>query len=95
VKHENCLECIEEENMGNFRIEVNAVGSHGCQREKKRGSKIEDCGQPSCPDCMARRFVAELKAKGASVNDALLIHWPNNEAIVDNLLTGERRGSFS
>jgi len=80
--------------VGNFRIEVNAVGGHGCQREKKVGSKIEDCRSPNCPDCIARRFVAELKAKGANVSDALLIHWPHNEAIVDNLLTGERRGSF-
>lgn len=80
--------------MGNFRIEVNAVGGHGCQRDKKAGEVVPDCGQDSCPDHIAKRFVDELRKKGTSVNDALLIHWPHNEAIVDNLLTGQRKGSF-
>lgn len=81
--------------MGNFRVEVNAVGGHGCQREKVAGEQLaQDCGVPGCVDCIARRFVKDLKASGANGSDALLIHWPDNEAIVDNLLTGKRRGSF-
>lgn len=81
--------------MGDFRIEVNATGGHGCQRELKDGSSVGDCGSPSCPDCIARRFVAELKAKGVMLKDALLIHWPNSEpTIVDNLVSGKRTGSF-
>lgn len=81
--------------MGNFRIEVNAVGGHGCQRELKDGSEVKGCGQPGCPDCLAREFVAKLKAQGNNVMDALLIHWPNGTpTIVDNLITGKRTGSF-
>lgn len=81
--------------MGDFRIEVNATGGHGCQRERLSGSTIEPCNSPSCPDCIARKFVAELKASGNNVKDALLIHWPNgNPTIVDNLLTKVRTGSF-
>ena len=81
--------------MGDFRIEVNAVGGHGCQRELKDGANVESCGNPGCPDCLARKFVADLKAQGQSVKDALLIHWPNGTpTIVDNLLTGKRTGSF-
>lgn len=63
--------------MGDFRIEVNATGGHGCQRELKDGADVKDCGNPSCPDCIARRFVKELVEKGSMVRDALLIHWPN------------------
>lgn len=81
--------------MGDFRIEVNATGSHGCQRELKDGAQVEDCGNPSCPDCLARRFVHDLVSQGQMVKDALLIHWPNGTpTIVDNLLTKQRNGSF-
>lgn len=81
--------------MGDFRIEVNATGGHGCQRELKDGSEVGDCGQPSCPDCLARRFVRDLKNQGQMVKDALLIHWPNSTpTIVDNLVSGKRSGSF-
>lgn len=81
--------------MGDFRIEVNATGGHGCQREKGNKSKIEPCGQPGCPDCIAREFVAKLKASGTMVRDALLIHWPNSgPVIVDNLNDGTRYGDF-
>ncbi len=81
--------------MGDFRIEVNATGGHGCQRNLLSGSTVEDCGIPGCPDCIARRFVATLRASGASVKDALLIHWPNGTpTIVDNLMTKTRTGSF-
>lgn len=91
--------------MGDFRIEVNATGGHGCQREKGRGDRIEDCGQPGCPDCIARRFVAELVKSGSQVREATLTHWPGQDGdtrskelvgseVRDNLLTGIRRGDF-
>lgn len=81
--------------MGDFRIEVNATGGHGCQRELGNGELINGCGRPDCPDCLARKFVAELKAQGQSVKDALLIHWPNSSpTVVDNLVTKMRGGSF-
>lgn len=81
--------------MGDFRIEVNATGGHGCQRNLLSGSEVGVCSDPNCPDCIARRFVEELKSRGVSVRDALLIHWPNsNPTIVDNLMTKKRTGSF-
>jgi hypothetical protein len=81
--------------MGDFRIEVNATGGHGCQRDVKDGGIVAGCGQPTCPDCIAREFVAKLKDSGAMVKDALLIHWPNSQpTIVDNLVTRMRGGSF-
>lgn len=82
--------------MGDFRIEVNATGGHGCQRELGDKSLVEGCGQPGCPDCLARKFVADLKASGNSIKDALLIHWPNSSGtVVDNLTTKMRGGSFT
>lgn len=81
--------------MGDFRIEVNATGGHGCQREKGNKSKIERCGDSNCPDCLARTFVEMLKTRGVLVKDALLIHWPNSSPIiVDNLNDGTRYGDF-
>lgn len=81
--------------MGDFRIEVNATGGHGCQRELGNGATVEGCGQAGCPDCLAREFVKKLRESGNTVKDALLIHWPNSTpTIVDNLLTKQRSGSF-
>lgn len=81
--------------MGNFRVEVEAVGGHGCQRELKDGAEVTKCSNPSCPDCMAREFVAALKATGNSLVSAKLIHWPGQKSEVrDDLLTGIRSGSF-
>jgi len=82
--------------MGDFRIEVNGVGAHGCQREVKSGEvKKEDCGNAGCPDCLARAFVKKLKDGGNSIQSATLMHWPQNgPQIVDDLQTGKRTGSF-
>lgn len=81
--------------MGQFRIEIIAVGGHGCQREVKDGEVVAGCGQSSCPDCAAREFVARLKASGNSIEKAELTHWPGTTTEVrDNLLTGIRSGSF-
>jgi hypothetical protein len=81
--------------MGDFRIEVKAVGGHGCQREVKDGGDVHGCGQMGCPDCIAREFVATLQRKGNSVNSATLTHWPGQAGeVVDDLLTKKRRGSF-
>lgn len=81
--------------MGNFVIEVKAVGGHGCQREVKDGEEVQGCGQMTCPDCIAREFVDRLKRSGSNVEEATLTHWPDQEGtVVDNLLTKERKGSF-
>jgi hypothetical protein len=81
--------------MGDFRIEVNAVGGHGCQREIPDGAIVNGCGRPNCPDCIARRFVRSLKESGADVKSAALTHWPGSpEQVKDDLLSGIRTGSF-
>lgn len=81
--------------MGNFKIEVEAVGGHGCQREARDGQTVLGCGRMDCPDCIARVFVAELKRKGNSMVSARLVHWPGQTSqVVDDLLTGVRTGSF-
>lgn len=81
--------------MGDYRIEINATGGHGCQRELGNKALVAGCGQPSCPDCLAREFVQRLKDQGSSLKDALLIHWPNSTGtVLDNLITKERSGSF-
>ena len=89
--------------MGDYVIRVHAVGGHGCQREKKHGETVEGCGQPGCPDCMARDFVRRLKDSGNNVKVATLTHWPAElevysgqdlQEVRDNLLTGVRKGQF-
>lgn len=82
--------------MGNFRIVINAVGGHGVDRGKKNGEKVDFQKEgPFSPDAVAERLVQELKRFGSSVNDATIIHWPEQESEVkDNLLTGERTGNF-
>lgn len=78
--------------MGQYSINVVAVGGHGCQRDKKQGEFITDpCADVNCPDCKARAFVADLKASHNYVESATLTHWPGTEGqVIDNLLTGER-----
>ncbi len=81
--------------MGQYRIEIVAVGNHGCQREIPSGGTVAGCGQPNCPDCLARDFVKRLSAANNSVENAVLIHWPSGPGtVLDNLLTGERSGQF-
>jgi hypothetical protein len=81
--------------MGTFVVSVQAVGGHGCQRDIKDGGTVEGCGQPSCPDCIARGFVAELKRTGCDVQKATITHWPGEPgSVVDDLLTKVRSGSF-
>ena len=82
--------------MGLFRVEVEAVGGHGCQRNIKDSQQLQNyCGSPSCPDCAAREFVRDLKRKGASVQKATLTHWPGTDTEVqDDLMIGTRKGSF-
>lgn len=95
--------------MGDFRIEINAVGGHGCQREAKDGEKVFGCGRMDCPDCLTAKFVADLARSGAMIKDAKLVHWPGqpNEvtdvfdldaqsppAAYVNKVTRTRKGAF-
>lgn len=91
--------------MGDFRITVNAVGGHGCQREQKDGSVVYGCGSMRCPDCLTAKYIADLARSGASVKDATLQHWPGQpSAVTDTFEVGslthsvlaprKRSGSF-
>lgn len=82
--------------MGQFRVEVTAVGNHGCQREKKAGETLGFCGQAGCVDCLSRQFVAALRGQGCSISEATLKHWPGQQSqVIDDLMVGRRLvGSF-
>lgn len=91
--------------MGTFRVEVQGVGGHGCQRNVGNGEKVElSCGSSGCIDCVTREYVTKLRQMGVMFmknedpnNDghAVLTHWPGQKnQVVDDLLTRERTGSF-
>lgn len=81
--------------MGQFNVNVTAVGGHGCQREIKDGQEVKGCGQSNCPDCIARDFYKKLCEIGCSVESATLIHWPGTSTeVVDDLITRIRKGNF-
>lgn len=86
--------------MGNFKIEIEAVGGHGDFREVKQGERLpaydDHPGGPSGgPDHLARDFVAAL-ARSNNVVSARLIHWPDTTPIVDDLRVGVREhGDFA
>lgn len=82
--------------MGLYRVEIEAMGGHGCQREIKDGGEVYGCGSFGCPDCNVRRFVNILRLLlGNTVSKAVLTHWPGEASQVqDDLLTRKRTGSF-
>jgi hypothetical protein len=82
--------------MGNYRIVIDAVGGHGCQRDVKDGEEVQDqCGSTHCPDCAARAFVTRLAHQGNDVRSATLTHWPGTLAEVkDDLVSRKRTGNF-
>ena len=91
--------------MGDFRIEVNAVGGHGCEREVKDGGTVYGCRSMTCPDCITARYVADMLRAGVSVRSAKIEHWPGSTTeVVDAFDTAlqpthsvqprVRRGSF-
>jgi hypothetical protein len=82
--------------MGNFKIEIEAVGGHGVLRHVKQGEIIPYAdAHPNEPDVLAVKFVEEFKKTNSMVS-AKLVHWPDTSPIVDNLLTGIREhGDFT
>lgn len=82
--------------MGNFKIEIEAVGGHGVQREVKQGEVIDYAkSNPNEPDVLAKRFVEEF-GKSNNVLSAKLTHWPDTTPIIDDLKTGVREhGDFT
>jgi len=81
--------------MGNFRVVIDSVGGHGCDRTAKEGDAITPCGQEFCPDCRARELVAKYVI-GWPATKATLTHWPGEPSeVVDDLVAGKRiKGSF-
>ena len=83
--------------MGNFKIEIEAVGNHGVDRTAKQGEAI-NFGSPGLtnPDEACRTFVADLQARGCNVLSAKLTHWPDTTPIIDDLKSGVREyGDFT
>lgn len=89
--------------MGDFRVVVEAMGSHGCERGYGNGAYVVGCERPGCTDCITREYVRRLKRAGATVHMAELVHWPadmkdrgyeKDKEVRDNLLTGIRIGNF-
>lgn len=84
--------------MGTFRVEVQGVGGHGCQRDIKDGRMVYGCQSMGCPDCITREFVETLKRKGMMAMPdakATFTHWPGEKGeVVDDLLTKVRKGNF-
>ena len=78
------------------RIDIEVNGTHGCQRDIKDGQQVKvPCDDPNCPDCLTRKFVADLKAQGHTLLKADFLNWPGQPTEVrDDLLTGIRHGSF-
>ena len=91
--------------MGDFRIEIDAVGGHGCNREMKDGEKVYGCGSMSCPDCITAEFVSKLARSGVLLKNGSLRHWPDqpsevhDEFVIEDASLGNRakrirHGSF-
>lgn len=82
--------------MGNFKIEIEAIGGHGFAREVTQGQRIPWENAPDGDvDKIAASCVGEL-SKHANVISAKLVHWPDTTPIIDNLLTGIREhGDFT
>ena len=82
--------------MGDFRVEIRAVGGHGCQRTVKSGGQVQNfCGNVACPDCITREYLRALKRANIQISTAFLTHWPGTPTEVkDDLVSGTRFGSF-
>ena len=82
--------------MGTFKIEIEAVGGHGCEREVADGGVVSGCSRMGCPDCEARRFLRHfLDVTGATLVKGTLTHWPGTPGeVVDDLHTKIRKGHF-
>lgn len=89
--------------MGDFRVVIEALGGHGCQREKGDGDFVVGCEARDCPDCMVRELVRRMKRGGCTIHKAEIVHWPADmegrsydkaQEVRDDLLTGLRSNTF-
>lgn len=76
--------------MGDFKVELRAVGDHLGERHVGDGGTLQGNVQPGDVghlDTIVHKFVEDLKAAGASIESAVLTHWPNSsDPIEDDLL---------
>jgi hypothetical protein len=82
--------------MGNFLIQIEAVGDHGTQRDIKEGETIDySKSHEHDVERLAKEFV-DAYAKRANIVSATITHWPESTPIVDNLVTSKRElGDFT
>jgi hypothetical protein len=81
--------------VGNYRVEVTVLAGDGCHRDVADHGTVVGCGRPRCPDCAARRFVRELQGSGHLIENATLTRSTlTNKTVVDDLVSGLRKGSF-
>jgi hypothetical protein len=83
--------------VGQFRLEISAIGAHGCERKAHQGDKLYNrCGKFGCADCMAYDFVQMLRVRGFTIEGARFVHFPGaSQEVIDDLLVNERkRGAF-
>ena len=66
--------------MGDYRIELDLTGGHGCNREAKEGEAVTGCGRIGCPDCETKAFIAKLCSTGSSFRGGRFINWPGQDA---------------
>lgn len=78
--------------MGQYRIEITAVGGHGCDRSTKEGERLQGCKRRGCPDCYAAELVEQMRRSGQSIESATFTHWPDTPGeVVDDLLAPARK----
>lgn len=95
--------------MGNFRIEIEAMGGHGEPFDRRSigdGGKLDFESLPGDNvDRVAHEAVEALKARGCTISSAKLIHWPKTDLayrepeaqsgeVVDDVLNKVRHGAF-
>ena len=73
--------------MGDFRIVIEAVGGHGCERNAKEGETFYGCASMECPDCQLREFLNSPRFR-SMVKRATLTHWPGEaDEVVDEYVS--------
>jgi hypothetical protein len=82
--------------MGQYRMEITAVGGHGCKREPIEGERVYGCRRMDCPDCAFADFVERLRRHGAGpmIESATFTHWPGTpNEVVDRVTIAEWGGA--
>lgn len=77
--------------MGDYRIELNLVGAHGCTRGPKEGDTVTGCGRIGCPDCETKAFIERLCSTGSSFTGGTFTHWPGTPTEVVDEISGDGR----